>query len=41
MTGSFDVGFYALAACALLGLALTVLVARIRRGWAPPGDVPA
>lgn len=40
-TGSFDAGFYALAACALLGLALTVLVARIRRGWEPREDVPA
>lgn len=40
-TGSFDAGFYALAACALGGLALTVLVASIRRGWPTPVDATA
>lgn len=41
VTGSFDAGFYALACCAVAGLALTLLVARARRGWTPPEHVPA
>jgi nitrate/nitrite transporter NarK len=41
ITGSFDAGFFALAACALAGVALTVLVGSIRRGWTPPADASA
>lgn len=37
-TGSFYAGFFALAACCLLGIALTAYLAMIKRHWTPPAE---
>ena len=34
-TQSFDAGFYALSACCVVGVLLTLVLASIRRGWTP------
>jgi nitrate/nitrite transporter NarK len=34
-TDSFSVGFYALSACCVVGVVLTVVLARIRSNWTP------
>jgi DHA1 family inner membrane transport protein len=40
-TGSFDVGFYALAGCCVAGIALTLILAAIRKRWVPPTEATA
>lgn len=37
-TGSFTLGFAAIAACCVLGIALTGYLAAIRRNWTPPAE---
>ena len=38
LTGTFNAGFYALTACCIAGVGLTLVLAVIRRGWTPPAD---
>jgi nitrate/nitrite transporter NarK len=40
-TGSFDVGFYALTACCVAGIALTFVLAAVRKRWVPPAEATA
>ncbi len=37
-TGTFDAGFYVIAGCCLVGIAFTMYLAVIKRGWTPPPD---
>jgi len=38
ITGSFNAGFFGLCGCCLTGVGLTLVLARIRRGWTPPAE---
>ena len=39
VTGSFTIGFFTIAACCLIGIALTAYLAMIKRHWTPPAEV--
>ncbi len=38
ITGSFNAGFYGLCGACLVGIAFTITLALIRRGWTPPAQ---